>query len=215
MNSLLFGLLFSLASVAAWSAGAEAPWVGESLGGAACTGSHSGNFGPFDYLIHKDKLPVVENRHFTARVEQLKRGETTKHAMGDVNYTLSKFPNHHRALYSAVRFSLGEAGGGSRRRYPAECFLQRAIYFSPKDSVPYMLYGLYLHQLGHLEQALQKYQAAERLAPDDPNLLYNIGLVLFEKGDHAASRRYAIKAYSHGIPLPGLRRKLKSAGYWN
>lgn len=207
--------LFVLASIVAWSATAqEAPWVGDTLDGRACTGDSAGNFGPFDYLTDKAQLPVVENRHFTPQVEQLKGGETTKHAMGDVSYTLTKFPNHHRALYSAVRFSLGEMGGGSRRNYPAECFLQRANYFNPKDPVPYMLYGLYLHQLGQLELSMEKYQAAEKLAPDDANLLYNMGLVNFDSGNYEQSQEYAIKAYRHGMELPGLRRKLREAGHW-
>lgn len=207
--------LFALGFSPAWSAGAQAPWVGETLDGRTCKGAKAGNFGPFDYLVHKDKLPVVENRHFTPQVEQLKGGETTRHAMGDVNYTLVKFPNHHRALYSAVRFSLGDMGGGSRRRYPAECFLQRAIYFSPGDSVPHMLFGLYLHRLGRLDQSLHEYRAAERLAPNDANLLYNIGLVQFDNGNYTESQRYAIRAYTHGITLPGLKRKLQQAGHWN
>lgn len=192
----------------------EAPWVGESLDGNPCSGGSAGNFGPFDYLSDKDKLPVVENRHFTPRVEQLQGGETTQHAIGDVSYTLVKFPNHHRALYSAVRFSLEDMGGGERRSYPAECFLQRAIYFSPRDAVPHMLYGLYLHRLGQLEQSLNRYQTAEELAPMDGNLLYNIGLVHFEIGNYAQAQEYAAKAYSRGITLPGLRRKLQQAGHW-
>lgn len=216
MKKINAATLFVLANIVAWSASAqEAPWVGESLDGRTCTGASAGNFGPFDYLTNKTQLPVVENRHFTPRVEQLKGGETTKNAMGDVNYTLTKFPNHHRALYSAVRFSLGEMGGGSRRTYPAECFLQRANFFSPKDPVPYMLYGLYLHLMGQLPQSLEKYQTAERLAPDDPNLLYNIGLVNFDSGNYAESLRYAIKAYNHGMALPGLKRKLQKVGYWD
>lgn len=192
----------------------EAPWVGESLDGTTCTGGSARNFGPFDYLIHKEQLPVVEYRHFTPRVEQLRGGETTSHAMGDVDYTLVRFPNHHRALYSAVRFSLDETEGLLRRDYPAECYLQRAIFFSPQDFVPYMLYGLYLHRLDKLGQSLEKYRAAEMLAPDDANLLYNMGLVYFDSGDVENAELYAHKAYQQGMALPGLRRKLQSVGRW-
>jgi len=80
--------------------------------------------------------------------------------------------------------------------------------------VPYMLYGLYLHRLGKLEQSLEKYQTAERLAPNDANLLYNIGLVHFDRKNYSESHRYAVRAYSHGIGLPGLKRKLQQAGHW-
>lgn len=203
-----------LGAVAGSAAAQEAPWVGESLDGAPCSGDSPGNFGPYDYRTDKHRLPVVENRHFTNQVEQLRRGETRTHPMGDVNYTLTVIPNHHRALYSAVRFSLGDSSYGPFRGVTAECYLQRATRFSPEDSVPLMLYGLYLHRLGRLEESLEKYQAAEERAPDDANLLYNMGLVQFDTGNYEEARRYAEKAYGHGIGLPGLRRKLQEAGHW-
>lgn len=218
-QSVIFVIFFLLTGVAgsaaAQSTAAQrAPWVGETLDGRVCTGGDARDYGPFDYTIHKNMLWRVEGRHFSPQVEQLRAGDTASHPMGDVNYTLERFPNHHRALYTAVRFSLGESTFGSLRRYPAECYLQRAIRFSPNDPVPYMLYGLYLHQLGQLDQSLEKYQAAEALAPADANLLYNMGLLLFDSGDFEASYRYAAEAYSYGIEFPGLRRKLEDAGHW-
>ena len=215
LPTVALSVLMSVLALASHAQAQKAPWVGETLDGRSCTGGDPRNFGPFDYRTDKDRLPVVENRHFTPQVEQLVRGESTLHPMGDASYTLVRFPNHHRALYSAVRFSLGESAYDSLRKYPAECFLQRAIYFRPDDSVPHMLYGLYLHRLGELGQSLEKYQAAEELAPKDANLLYNMGLVYFDSGNYIESRRYAEEAYSFGIQLPGLQRKLEEAGYWD
>lgn len=197
-----------------WAARGDAPWVGESLDGVRCSGDNVRNYGPFDYRTRKDKLPIVENRHFTPRVEQLQGGETTKHAIGDIKYTLVIFPNHHRALYSAVRFSLSDADGALHRAYPAECFLQRAINFNPEDPVPHMLYAMYLHQSDLLDKALAMYRSAEEMAPQDGNLLYNFGLLLFDTGDYEQSREYAKKAYDRGVTLPGLKRKLESVGHW-
>lgn len=208
-------VLSVLLAVAAGDALAQrAPWVGVTLDGRACTGGDPGNFGPYDYRVDKDRLPVVENRHFTPEVEQLIRGVTTRHPMSEVSYTLTRFPNHHRALYSAVRFSLGESSYDQLDRYAAECFLQRAIRFTANDPVPHLLYGLYLHRLGHLEQSLEKYQAAEALTPYDPNLQYNMGLVHFDLGNYDEARRYAKDAHSGGMILPGLQRKLEEAGHW-
>lgn len=196
------------------TAAQRAPWVGETLDGRLCEGGDARDYGPYDYTIHKNMLWRVENRHFSTQVEQLRGGDTTAHPMGDVNYTLVRFPNHHRALYTAVRFSLGESTFGSLRQFPAECYLQRAINFSPNDSVPYMLFGLYMHRLGQLELSMEKYRAAEALAPNDANLLYNMGLVLFDSGNFEASYQYAVEAYNYGIEFPGLRRKLEEAGHW-
>jgi len=52
-----------------------------------------------DYTNPSDaqKLSVVEAFHFTADVEQLRRGISDKLG-GDIGYTLEHFPNHHRAL---------------------------------------------------------------------------------------------------------------------
>ena len=190
-----------------------APWIGISFTGITCEGGSAGNFGPYDYMIDKEKLPVVERRHFTPQVEQLVKGESTLDPMRDVNYTLVRFPNHHRALYSAVRFSLGEAPS-SKGDYFAECYLQRAINFSPSDPVPQMLFGLYLHRLGKLDQSLKHYRVAEKLAPNDANLLYNIGLVLFDSGKFSEAYEYAKRAYDSGMDFPALKRKLQKAGYW-
>ncbi len=193
--------------------GSEAPWVGEDHNGKPCNGGTAGNYGPYDYRVDKGKLPVVENRHFTERVELLKQGETVQHAMGDVNYTLVHFPNHHRALHTAVTFSLREGDTARGRKHPAECYLQRAIQFRPDDPVPYMLYGLYLHRLGRVEAAMTYYRRAEDFVPTDPNLLYNMGLAFFDRGEYQRARQYATRAYSQGMSLPGLKRKLASAGY--
>ncbi|MEQ9395869.1 tetratricopeptide repeat protein [Haliea sp.] len=192
-----------------------APWVGETLDGRQCTGPGTENYGPFDFRIDKNKLPIVENHHFTLEVEQLVRGVTVTHPIRDIRYTLTKIPNHHRALYSAVRFSISDPSKELKRKYPAECFLQRAIHYAPDDPVPHMLYGLYLHRLGNASGALPHYLKAEALSPNDVNLLYNMGLVYFDLGQYAEARRYARQAYAAGVTFPGLQRKLRQAGHWD
>lgn len=218
MSSFMAATLLLGFSVVAGNATAQRPqvlWLGETLDGRSCTGAARAPYGPFNYLTATQvELWRVENRHFTSQVEQLIRGDTTSHPMGDVVYTLNVFPNHHRALHTAIRFSLGESRHGSLERYPAECYLQRAINFSPNDSVPHMLYGLYLHRLGQLEQSLEKYQAAEAIAPNDASLLYNMGLLHFDRANYQQSHEYAVKAYNYGIEFPALRRRLQEAGHW-
>lgn len=193
------------------------PWVGETLDGRVCsliaTGVAEG-YGPFDYRFHKDRLPLVEGAHFTPDVENLVRGKTAEHPMPDINYTLNRFPNHHRALYAAIRYALGESSYPRREGFYAECYLQRAINFSPTDPTPYLLFGLYLHRMQKLDRSLEMYEKAENLAPNDGNLMYNLGLLHFDKGNYGESRRYAEEAYRRGIDLPGLRRKLQEANRW-
>lgn len=193
----------------------SAPWVGTTLDGRECIGPDTEGFGPFDFRVDKNRLPIVEKYHFTKEVEQLVRGVSVSHPIGDIRYTLTKIPNHHRALYSAVRFSLSDPSSELRRKHPAECFLQRAINYTPDDPIPHMLYGLYLHRMGKLRDSMQHYHRAEALSPNDANLLYNIGLAHFDLREYGEALRYAKRAYANGIAFPGLKRKLQKAGHWN
>ncbi|MAA86482.1 MAG: hypothetical protein CME39_02330 [Haliea sp.] len=212
----IFTLYMLLSGTLAHAEGrGAAPWIGETFDGRQCTGPGTENYGPFDFRIDKNKLPIVENYHFTQDVEQLIRGVSVTHPIGDIRYTLTKIPNHHRALYSAVRFSISDPSARLKRENPAECFLQRAIRYAPDDAVPHMLFGLYLHRLGHPRDSLQHYLRAEALTPNDVNLLYNMGLVYFDLGQYSEASRYAQQAYAAGVTFPGLKRKLQQAGHWD
>lgn len=211
---ILLGLIFLHAS-SGFAANNQAAWVGESLEGRQCSGGNAGGFGPYDYRFHKDKLPIVERHHFNSNVEQLIKGQTQSDPLGDIAYTLLRFPNHARALSAMVRYALREGRSAqSVRLHPPECFLGRAIGFAPDDFTPHHLLGLYLHKLGRLDAALQSYRNAEDLSPGDSQLTYNMGLLFFDMKNYGTSFEYAIRAYSGGIPYPGLRRKLQEAGHW-
>jgi hypothetical protein len=204
----------------AWKGATESPWVGKMLNGAKCDGGQV-PFGPFDYL-QRNKFPaqleVVEETHFTEGIENLTMGQTTT-PMGDIHYTLQTWPNHHRALNSATRFRLAHRELWSitptqSQGYPAECYLQRAINFRPKDPVPYMLLGMLMHKMKQYDKALKAYRGAVELLPDDILTQYNMGLALAELKKYKEAAKVARKVYAAGYPLPGLKRKLIAAGYW-
>lgn len=196
----------------------HAPWVGDTLQGVPCRGPDI-NFGPFDYLLRHQlpkKLSVVEKYHFAPSVEQLIKGQTTVSPMGDISYTLTAWPNHHRALYSAIRHRLNTLRSQKKSRYTeAECFLQRAINFSPKDGTAYMLYGILLHQTNHRDMALENYRKSLEIQPQNAQTKYNLALLLVDLKKYAEAKEYAVELYSKGYPLPGLKDNLKSAGQWS
>jgi hypothetical protein len=221
--SLLLPLLFlggfSLSALA-WEGHHRAPWVGTTLAGEKCDGGQV-PFGPFDYLqraMFPGQLEVVEENHFTPNVESLASGNTTT-AMGDIHYTLQTWPNHHRALNSAFRFRLKHREQWKQKAnlqsFPAECYLQRAMKFSPGDPVAYLLYGMLMHQMQQYDKALKAYQTAVKLQPDDLITQYNMGLTLFAMKKYPAARQVAKNVYAKGFPLPGLKRKLAAAGQWD
>ncbi len=196
----------------------HAPWVGNTLQNVPCNGGRE-NFGPFDYLKRKqlpNELGVVERYHFSLEVEQLIKGQTSASPLGDIAYTLRAWPNHHRALYSLVRhrISLWPKKYPSRH-VPAECYIQRAIKFSPKDATVYMLYGILLHRTNHKDKALQQYEIARDIDPSNVQVKYNLGLLLIDFKRYPEAKQFARELYSRGFPLPGLKDKLKKAGQWN
>ena len=194
-----------------------APWVGDTFRKTACTGKRQG-FGPYDYALrsqHAYELNIVEVRHFTTNIETLSSGNTSKDPYSDIDYTLRAWPNHHRALNSAIQAQLRNKTLQSTEKTPAECYLQRAINFSPTDGITQMLYGLLLHRTGHLEAAYNAYHTAERLNPGNLQVKYNTALLLLDLNRYEEARNYALEVYASDFPLPGLKRKLKEKGYWD
>lgn len=211
-----------LLSSTTWSSPVgHAPWVGTTLAGVNCSGDRE-NFGPYDYLLRAQlsgKLGIVEKYHFGPQVERLISGMTgnrsPKSIGGELYYTLKAWPNHHRALNSVIRFQFMYPKESSiRQRPPAECYLQRAIRFSPKDATAHMLYGIFLQRAGNNTEALEHYRIATELSPNDMQIKYNLALLLVELRQFEEARRYANEVYSANYPLPGLKKKLVRAGHW-
>ncbi len=197
-----------------WAGTEEAPWVGTDLQGKRCEGTYM-NYGPYDYMqrsaLPPGRLSVVERYHFTQAIEQLRDGETT---FPNIGYTLRAWPNHHRALYAMIRGSeMPELKLGQAKATPVECYLQRAVNFSPDDATTRMLYGIFLQGRRKYQDALKQYRVAERLEPANFQVKYNLGLVLLDLGQYQESRDYAREVYAKNFPLPGLRDRLNAAGY--
>jgi hypothetical protein len=172
-------------------------------------------FGPFDYRIASvDDKAVVENRHFTRKVERLQAGETGLIGQ-DIDYTLRVFPNHSRALMSMSRLAVRERkprppGAG----FTIDCYFDRAFRLAPSDPMPNVLFGLYLTRVERNSEAAPYFDRGAELAGGDPNVHYNLGLGYLDLGMHDKALTHARAAYAAGFPLPGLRDRLKQAGAW-
>jgi tetratricopeptide (TPR) repeat protein len=171
-------------------------------------------YGPYDYRTDKNKLGVVEQYHFTPKVEALKSGEHS-YLGDDLDYVLRAFPNHPRALMAMARLaerdhSRQPQGAG----YTVECYFKRAIRFRPEDATARMVYGSFLARQKKYPEAIEQLKAAEQSSDENANLHYNLGLVYFEVGKFDSALQHAHRAYQLGFELPGLRNKLKRAGKW-
>lgn len=181
---------------------------------ASGCGPLENHYGPFDYRTATNRA-IVENVHFTPKVEGLKGGNTSITAGGDINYTLRVYPNHHRALMAVMR--LGEKEKRAQPRdmeYTVECWLERAERFQPDDSVVKGLYGVYLVRASRPKDGVAKLDQALQSGGENANVRYNLGLAYFDLKRYDESLENAHKAYAMGFPLPGLRDKLKRAGKW-
>lgn len=181
---------------------------------AAC-GDLKNSFGPYDFLTDKDKLPIVEQHHFTPEVEMLVKGNTTVNIGGDLSYTLLVFPNHHRALQAMVRLGARmhtpQPPGAA---YSIECYFDRAVRFRPHDTTARLLFANYLFQSQRKQEALAQMAVAEADAGDNPYTHYNMGLMYLENQTYDLAREQAQKAYALGFTQPGLREKLERLGQW-
>ncbi|MGI0116708.1 tetratricopeptide repeat protein [Zooshikella sp. RANM57] len=168
-------------------------------------------YGPFDYTNPKhyqENLPIVEQYHFNENIEYLQSGMSSN-IMGDLTYTLRAFPNHHRALFTVIRYyTLLNIRNEETRHWSAECFLERALRFKPDDGIVHMLYGIYLHRRGKYTEALEKYQTALKYKPGNAEIHYNIGLLYLKLKQFDKAYEHAQQAYAKNYPLQGLKNQL-------
>lgn len=209
--------LFALAMIASNVWAAAAPWVGRTLDGLACNGGGQG-FGPYDYtnILHKKtSLKIVETYHFTLDVENLIKGQSGP-LESDLNYTLRAWPNHHRALVSIIKYQLkiNQKFVPGKLETPPECYLQRAIHFSPEDAISYSLYAYYLKEIGQTDNAATLYQKALAISPNNSKIEYAYSKFLLEIKQYDKALEYAKKAYAHGKPANALKEQLIKLGVW-
>lgn len=199
---------------------------------AQLCGSLQNAFGPYDYTDpaarqgkdgHPAALDIVERFHFSEEVESLARIDhkgsvDARSLLGDLDYTLRAFPNHHRALYAVSKLEqqVGRLPQLQGMRWPrsAACYFERAQRFRSNDPIVHLLQGIHLHRTGSLGEALKAYQRSEKLYPNSADLQYNMGLLQFDLGDYPLAKKYAERAYELGHTKPGLRNRLARAGHW-
>lgn len=181
-----------------------------------CELSTNNRIGDYNDPADAEYLRVVEKGHFNADVENLIRGTRgAPDPMGDIAYTLRRFPNHHRALFSMSRYYFKKRERYLERRYRSpECYFNLATEWRRSDGVVWLVYGIYLHKAEKFEEAVEKYNVAGEILPNSAEVYYNRGLAYVELDEMELARESAIRAYQLGHPLPGLKNKLLRAGAW-
>jgi hypothetical protein len=172
---------------------------------------------PLDYrTAPQETLRTVEKFHFTADVEALRRGQSSESIGRDLEFVLTYFPNHARALNALLRLAKREKSerpGGLTDS--VDCWFDRAIQFRADDSAVRLLHALWLVHGKDRAAATQALEVARKTAPaNSANYFYNLGLGYLEVGDTDRALEAAHRAYALGYPLPGLRERLRKLGKW-
>ena len=183
---------------------------------ARCGDPSRNHFGPWDYrTARKEDLRIVEEAHFTPRIEQLQALHGARVLSADMSYTLDVFPNHHRALMAITR--LAERDGTDKPQmsnHTIDCWYDRAVRFRPDDTVVRVLYAQYLGKRKLTDQANDQLNVAVTHAKDNPFSHYNIGVMYFQLGNHERALQQAHKAIALGMTRPELPDMLKREGKW-
>jgi tetratricopeptide (TPR) repeat protein len=131
-------------------------------------------------------------------------------AMGECGFILKIFPNHPTALLLTAQIC-------EQWKSP-KCMLddafERAVSINPKAPGTYVVQGIHFHRTSQYAKAIQSFNYALELDPDQMNAHYNIALTYLETKQFDLANTHAQRAYALGATLPGLRDRLTKAGYW-
>ena len=190
------------------------PALAASPGQSSACGSLATHYGPYDYRTDRDKLKVVEQRHFTAPIEMLVR-DRVKSISGELSYTLHAFPNHHRALLALVRYGQRERSlQPVKLPYPIDCYFDRAMRFRPDDTVVRVIFARHLSLTNRRSAAVEQLDQTVPLAKDNALSHYNLGLAYFEIDQFDKALTQAHRALALGYESPALKDVLSAKGHW-
>lgn len=179
----------------------------------ACGDLRNG-YGPYDYRSDRDKLPIVDNSHFTPEIEALSLSYNG-YLGGELDYALRAFPNHHRALVAMMRLAeRSKSPQVPNAKYSVACYFDRAIRFKADDTTVRMLFATYLNKYGRETEATQQLDYALTLAGDNAFTHNNLGLLYLELKNYEKALQQAHRAMALGLQRPELRDALKAAGKW-
>jgi tetratricopeptide (TPR) repeat protein len=199
-GSLLFLALSAATPPAAQGATSGCPDLGKPFG---------------DYLVDKDKVALSERFHFTPEVESLVRGKSSEKIGADLDFMLSNYPNHHRALVAMMRLAERmKSPQPPGARASVECYFVLALNFRRDDPVARMLYATFLAKNGRQPDAAAQLETVKRAVPDDPLAQYNIGLIYLDMKNYDKALEQAHRAQELGVTRTDLRDRLRSAGRW-
>ncbi len=178
-----------------------------------CAGYDDSNKGALDYRTERGaRLKIVEDYHFTPNVESLIRGNSSSLA-GELDYTLSRFPNHLRALLALERLTEKLAHPRPHgAKYEIECYFLRAINFRRDDSTVRLMYANFLSKKNRNLEASNQLEEAIAHAGNNGLTYYNAGLIYFKIKKYDQANQMQNKSKELGLSLTDLQDQLIRIG---
>ena len=151
---------------------------GQGVAGCSMLGRNSAKVHNYHDAQELNLLGLVNQAHFTEDVRSLRRGSSNSLVGGDLNYTLDVFPNHFQALDAVSRLSIKvNQQKPTGLRCTVDGYFERAIEFQPDDAMVRMTYGLHFYRQKKLDKAVEQFEQAEKLAPENINQTQVVGQV--------------------------------------
>ena len=162
--------------------------------------------------------------HYCAGLASLNKAKLTRiraererdyqYVLRQARYTLERTPQEN-PMYAKIAVTMAEASAGLGHLDEAFEYLDRARALHPTETAAYAVAALIYRDGGKLEKAKEiLIQGNEAVEGKSSELHYILGLILLELKEFETAREHAKQAYELGYPLPGLKKKLKAAGYW-
>lgn len=179
--------------------------------------------------LHEEMGDTLKHLHYLERLDELSPlNVERKVAMGAIQLSLGNADAAGRLFETAVTLATKEAMAhigevasrvaaiyADKNPEEAEKFLRRALdakgpYLGKDDIATFNQLGILLRNQGKWREALKEYQRAIKVASDDENLYYNMGMACAEGRDFRESQVYMLKALALN---PNLSRKAAPIAY--
>ena len=138
-------------------------------------------------------LSLVESAHVRTINKWIKEGRLDN-AIGDIKYTLDRFPNHPASLQQ-----LGMVAQMTKNVSLAVSYFERAISLFPQYALTRAQYGLFLVSVNQVDAGIEHLKQSIEMEPKLPSGYAGLAHAYLKKGDFDQAREAAKKARELGF----------------
>jgi predicted Zn-dependent protease len=138
-------------------------------------------------------LTILESAHVNNIALAINRGQWNS-ALGDIRYTLDRFPNHPTALQQ-----LSMVAQLTKNTALATSYFERAVSLYPQYALTRAQYGLFLVSINNVDAGIEKLNQSIEIEPKLAAGYAGLAHAYAKKGDMTKAREAAGKARELGF----------------